>query len=128
MDDDKGPDAYMSDVVKKTIDIKLDTPLKFRNPNLVLMCFDAEGVKTKASELGFAWLLVSDIRNIAPGERCQNWWPFIQARHFLRQKYAKITAQNRRRARRCQSNPHRKAPNHRIFLLRLLMKYYKPLL
>ena len=50
MDDNKGPEAYMLDVVKKTVDIKLDTPPKFCNPNLVLMCFDAKGVKTKASE------------------------------------------------------------------------------
>ncbi len=54
------------------------------------MCFDAEGVKTRASELGFAWLQISDICDIAPGKKCQNWWPFIKAKHFLRQKHAKL--------------------------------------
>ena len=85
--DDEGDDEYMADVVSKTIDIKLDKPLAFRNPNLVMMCFDAEGVKQNASEFGFAWILASEIRDVPPGDDCQNWWPYVRAKHFLREKH-----------------------------------------
>ena len=65
----------MADVVSKTIDIQLDKPLAFRNPNIVIMCFDAEGVKQKASEFGFSWILASEIRDIpiqTPASSCIN--------------------------------------------------------
>ncbi len=88
-DDDDDPEAYMMDVTTPEINIDtgLHKPLSILNTEMLLVCFDAEGVQGDTSEWGFAWIDVAEVCDIAPGKRCENWWPSIKAKHFLREKY-----------------------------------------
>ena len=73
-----------------------DKPLQGMNGNMILLAYDTEGVETanykpkvlnRTSEHGFAWLRVADIAHIPPGERGENWFPFIRARHWINQDF-----------------------------------------
>lgn len=51
------------------------------------MCFDTESVRGDLSKSGYAWPQFSEIYHIAPGDKGQDWWSYIRAKHFLRDKY-----------------------------------------
>ena len=70
-------------------DESLSDHLPFFNPNMVLMAFDAEGVGTEASDHPFECIDVGDIYGITPGHRIANWWSFMKAKQYLRQKFSK---------------------------------------
>ena len=64
-------DAYMVDVISPSsdndnIDNWTKKALHKRNPNLIIMCVDFEGVKGRTSELGFAWYRLADLVRIVP--------------------------------------------------------------
>ena len=74
----------------------LDKPLQAMNTNMILLAYDTETVETprykpkvmnRTSEHGFAWLRVSDIAHVAPGNNACNWRPFIRARHWINQDF-----------------------------------------
>ena len=83
------PNAYMADVTTPdfTMGTGLHKPLSILNTEMILMCFDAEGVQGDTSEWGFAWIDMAEVCDIAPGQKCENWWPLIKAKHYLRDKY-----------------------------------------
>ncbi len=57
--------------------------------NSTFLCFDFEGVgvANATSEYGWAWINSNDMRQKAPGERGEDWWPFIHAEHYLDVKW-----------------------------------------
>ncbi|KAF2091777.1 hypothetical protein K490DRAFT_33126 [Saccharata proteae CBS 121410] len=53
--------------------------------SVVFVCVDIEAYErahNKITEIGFAILDVNDLKGIAPGDRGQNWFSKIRARHF----------------------------------------------
>ena len=57
------------------------------DPNLTIMCFDAEGVDGATSEYGFAWYKHSELISIDPRPNGETWFHKLQAKHFLVKKY-----------------------------------------
>lgn len=55
--------------------------------SIILLCFDAKGVKGITSEWGFAWSDNAELVDIAPGRKGENWRPYLQARHWLHEDY-----------------------------------------
>ncbi len=65
--------------------------------SILLLCFDAEGVKGVTSEWGFAWSDNAELVDIAPGRKGENWRPYLQAPHWLHEDYTWLTLQDGRR-------------------------------
>ena len=59
------------------------------------MCFDAKGVQEDASEWGFAWIDIAEMRGVAPGRSFENCWPYIKAQQFIRDRYKKHAGSKR---------------------------------
>lgn len=80
--------AYIADVddlraVYHWIDEWLRKVMHNKNPNLFIMCFDAEGVEGTPLEYGFTWHRTSNVMSIVQKEKGQRWWSKLKAKHFL---------------------------------------------
>ena len=87
------PDASIADIILTTnpqatlIDKYINKPISYTYKAITPIYFDTESVRGGPSEFVFAWLHSSEIYHVAPGNKGQNWWSRIRAKHFLRDKY-----------------------------------------
>lgn len=65
------------------IDQWLKKPMINMRRNMVIMCFDFEGVDQRTSEFGWSWSVSSELASITAGQDLKNWWPTLKAKHYL---------------------------------------------
>lgn len=88
----------------------INKPLQGMDAGMILLAYDTESatnanyatkVLNRTTEHGFAWLRFADVIGIAPGPNGANWYPYIQAGHWINKDLKRYKNQDY-----CVGNPH----------------------